>query len=351
MKNTILSIVILLITFTSCSGNRDTFRIEEPILYPPPPDQPRIQYLTSFSTSNDFVGKKSAFMRFVTGDDESLPILKPYGLAVGFNKIYICDTMLGGLEILDMQNGEFYYFIPEGRGRLIRPINCFVDNAGFLYVADSERKQVIIFNEDFEYSAEIGDSLLFKPTDVFVDDDKIFINDIDNHSITIYEKSSRKFLKRIPDLSEKNKLYSPTNIFVSDNKIYVSDLGDSKIKVYDLDGKHIQTIGNIGSVPGKFSRPKGIALDSDENLYVVDSGFENVQIFNNQGNLLMYFGGTYKKPGDMWLPAKVTIDYTHTDYFKKYVDPAFNIKYLIFVTNQYGPEKVNVYAFLSAKHE
>ena len=57
----------------------------------------------------------------------------------------------------------------------------------------------------------------------------------------------------------------------------------------------------------------------------------------------MFFGGTYKGPGDMWLPAKITIDYDNLQYFRKYVDPSYDLQYLILVTNQYGPDKINVY--------
>ncbi|WP_290664835.1 6-bladed beta-propeller, partial [Ignavibacterium sp.] len=323
----------------------------EPVFFPPAPDEPRIQFLKSFSKSTDFTGAQSAITSFIIGDEEALPILKPYGLAVGKNKIYVCDTQLNGLEIMDTKDGSFGYFLPEGRGRLKQPINCFVDSDGFLYVADAQRRQVIIFNTELDYIGEIGDSsTLLKPTDVFVAEDQIFINDISKHSIHVYDRISRKYIKSIPPASDDNKLFSPTNIAVYKDKIYVSDLGDSKVKVYDLEGKYIRTIGTIGNSPGKFSRPKGIALDEDENLYVVDAGFENVQIFNKDGKLLMYFGGSYKKPGDMWLPAKVVIDYMNLDYFKDDVDPSFNLKYLIFVTNQYGPDKISVYGFISRKN-
>jgi hypothetical protein len=50
----------------------------------------------------------------------------------------------------------------------------------------------------------------------------------------------------------------------------------------------------------------------------------------------------------MWLPADVTIDYGNLGYFSQYVDSSFNLEYLIFVTNQYGPDKVNVYGFVTA---
>jgi hypothetical protein len=65
----------------------------------------------------------------------------------------------------------------------------------------------------------------------------------------------------------------------------------------------------------------------------------------------MYFGGTYEGPGGMWLPAKVIIDYDNLKYFEKYLYKGFELEYLIFVTNQYGPEKVSVYGFINQKSD
>ncbi len=345
-----LILFINIFLFISCSGSKQLSSNIEPVVFPPAPDDPKIQFLISFSKSTDFTGEQSAIKSFIMGEEEPLPILKPYGLSVGINRIYVCDTQLGGLEIMYMEDRSFGYFIPEGRGKLKQPINCFVDTDGFLYVADALRRQVVIFNSELDYVGEIGDSTSLKPTDVFVTDKLIFINDIDKHSVDLYDRYSREYIKSIPTSSNKKEnLFSPANISVFNDKIYISDLGDSKVKVYDLDGSYIRTVGAIGNSPGKFSRPKGLALDNDENLYVVDAGFENVQIFNKDGDLLMFFGGSYVYPGDMWLPAKVVIDYQNIEFFKIHVDPSFDLKYLIFVTNQYGPDKVNVYGFISKK--
>ena len=79
---------------------------------------------------------------------------------------------------------------------------------------------------------------------------------------------------------------------------------------------------------------------------VVDAAFDNVQVFNEGGNLLMYFGGSYSGMGAMSLPAGITIDYTCTDYFREYVYEAFKLKYIIFVSNQFGAEKISVYGFV-----
>ena len=109
-----------------------------------------------------------------------------------------------------------------------------------------------------------------------------------------------------------------------------------------LDGAERQWC-DFGKGIGQFVRPKGISVDKDDNLYVVDAGFENVQIFNSNNKLLMFFGGPYNGPGDMWLPAKVHVDYENMQYFKKWVSPEYELSYLIYVANQYGPDKISVY--------
>jgi len=191
----------------------------------------------------------------------------------------------------------------------------------------------------------------FKPTDVFVRGDKIWVTNIKNSRINVYSKETYQMLYYFPenDTTKESSLFSPTNLFVTNDRVYVSDMGDFRVKIYTPEGKFLASIGGSGNNIGQFVRPKGIAVDRDAHLYVVDAGFENTQIFNEKGKVLMFFGGPYKGPGDMWLPAKVTIDYDNLSFFQKYVDPAYDLNYLVFVTNQYGPEKINVYGAVTMK--
>ena len=324
---------------------------EESIFFPAPPDTPRIQYLTRISTSTDITGKRSGILKYILGEEESKPIIKPYGIAVRRGKIYICDTILGGLEIIDLEKKTFDYFVPRGQGQLKKPINCAVDENGYLYVADSERGQIVVFDDQNKYVASIGRPENSRPTDVAVLKDKIYVCNLSTRKIESYQKSSMSRIASFPESSTKDPgyLFSPTNLFVTENKIYVSDLGDFKIKIYDLSGEYLSSIGGFGKSIGQFVRPKGIAVDRDENLYVADAGFENTQIFNSDGDLLMFFGGSYKGPGNMWLPAKVAVDYHNLEHFRKYVDKRFSLKYLIYVTNQYGPDKISIYGFIEPR--
>ena len=88
---------------------------------------------------------------------------------------------------------------------------------------------------------------------------------------------------------------------------------------------------------------------NDENIYVVDAMYELVEMFNSKGQFLMHFGGHYQGPGYMYMPANITIDYNNLQYFEKYVDSRFKLKYLIFVTNQFGPDKITVYGGVELK--
>lgn len=346
-------LLLLLLILGSCSKRiYQTGSSEPAIIYPSPPDTARIQFLTRFSNSSDIVGKRSKFKTFVAGAENPLPIVKPYGLAIQKGKLFIADAAIAGLQVIDLDKNSFEYFLPSGRGQLKLPINCYLDEGGNLFVSDINRKQIVVFDDKLEYKGEIGGGENFKPADVFVAGNIIFVTDPNNNRINVYDTINSQPLFSFPEgakVGDENWLYNPLNLFVKDDKIYVTDFGDSRIKIFTMKGDFINSVGSYGQGHGQFVRPKGIAVDREKNLYVVDAGFENVQIFNDKGQLLMFFGGSYKGPGDMYLPAKVTIDYKNVSFFEKYVDPAYELKYLIFVTNQYGPDKVSVYGRVELK--
>ena len=347
-------LTLLTIILFSCSREFSKSTLTpDPIIFPAPPDTTRIQYLTSISTSTDIWGKQSALNRFISGEDVPLSIKKPYGVTVKDSRIYICDTGIGGLVFIDLQNKRFDLFVPYGKGQLQLPLNCFVDDDGNLFVADGNRRQIVIFDVDGKYISEFGESAIdFKPTDVVVFKERIYVASVKDHKIYIYDKHSYKLISKFPSMEpgDDGYLYQPTNLFVDQSGVYVSDMGDTRIKIYSTDGKFLRFVGGYGNYAGQLMRPKGLAVDNNSNIFIVDAAFENVQIFNSEGNVLMFFGGPYKRHGDMWLPADVTISYSGLEYFSRYVDESFNLKYLIFVTNQYGPDKVSVYGFVEPKN-
>lgn len=350
----ISSLGILLFACMICACNRQVAKAPSPeslVIFPPPPDTTRIQFLTHFSSSLDISGKKGGFHSFLFGEESPQDMIKPYGVTVHKEKVYICDTGLGGLEVLDLSKGEFEYFIPGGKGQLQLPINCCVDERGYLFVADANRKQIVVFDAQRNYLHAFGEAEKFKPTDVAVHGGRIWVANVQDHAIYVYGIGDYTLIDRIPDLGaeEAGFIRQSTNITIHNNTLYVSDFGDFNVKKFSMDGEFLGMVGGYGNGPGRFTRPKGLALDREANLYVVDAAFENVQIFSKRGDLLMHFGGAYEGAGAMWLPAAVEISYENLSFYEPYVDESFVLKYLIYVTNQYGPAKVNVYGFVEEK--
>ncbi len=322
----------------------------EIVFFPIPPDPPRLQHLTTISSSLDFEAKPSAFFRFISGiRPEAKPILKPYGVALSRNKMYICDTVLGSLEIFDFSTRKMTYSKSSGGGKLSVPINVTVDKAdGSIYVADTDRGLVVIYSSDGNYAGTLGRNKEFKPSDVGITDDRVYVTAIKERVVRVYEKETRKRLFDIPKdpKNAEEDLFGPTNLAIGpDGSIFVSDTMAFRIQKYSPDGEYLQTFGRHGDSPGEFARPKGIAVDRDGNLYSVDAAAQVVQIMDPEGKLLLHFGAPGMGPVAFDLPAKVIIDYDHIDQFREFIDPGFEVEYLVIVTSQYGRRKVCVFGY------
>jgi sugar lactone lactonase YvrE len=60
----------------------------------------------------------------------------------------------------------------------------------------------------------------------------------------------------------------------------------ARIVKYSKDGKFIKAWGKLGSGPGEFKTPHGLALDSRGRLFVADRGNIRLQIFDQEGTFL-----------------------------------------------------------------
>src|SRR5690349_20383080 len=81
--------------------------------FPPSPDEPRIQFLTSFESDFD-LGKTSGFADFITGKTAGEKnLVKPYGIAIHGGQIFVCDTLSANVEVFDVAKKRARYFTPR----------------------------------------------------------------------------------------------------------------------------------------------------------------------------------------------------------------------------------------------
>jgi len=320
------------------------------LFFPPAPDEPRIQYLTSFGAESD-LRSPGKFAQFVAGEEKVVrPIWKPYGVTIKNGKVYVCDTQMSAVIIADLQKGKFTLLKPEGQAALRLPVNVAVDEKETCYVTDALRGQVLIYDKQGNLLDAIGKTGELKPSGIVLVGDRIYVTEMKKSVVAVFGKTDHKLLFTFPKnpRGDKDRLFQPTNLAAdSKGRIYVSDSGGFATKIFDSEGNHVRTVGELGVTPGQFSLPKGVGVDHQGRFYVVDAAAPVVQLFDSDGRLLMFFGqpGTSGQAG-LYLPAGLTVDYENAGLFSKYVAPGYKVEYLILLTNQVGPQKVSVFGFL-----
>ncbi|NOX35063.1 MAG: hypothetical protein GXP56_15265 [Deltaproteobacteria bacterium] len=352
MKKAQIKFVLLALIFflVGCAAPVVKKMEQEVIFYPPLPQQPKLQFLTSISSEDDLGKAKSDFKEFLLGKEVSIKRLeKPYDIGSSKGKLFVLDKSFNKLIIIDLINKKIDYLRDQRLGALNDPSGIWISKDETKYIADMKRKQVIAFGPDNRFLKAYGDKDMFeKPVDVAVFENNLYVADMKKNKIFVLNKLTGKLIKTIGKIGVKEgEFYKPTHV-IADRKgnIYVNDAFNYRIQKIDALGRHVRTFGQIGDTLGSFARPKGVDIDREGHLYVVDAAFENVQIFDNKtGKLLFFFGGSGSAPGSMYLPAGIHIDYENVEYFNKYADKDFKLKYILYVLNTFGKDKINVYGF------
>ena len=319
--------------------------------YPRPPDAPRIQHLATYAGARDLEINKSGggLKDFLLGDDKlDETLVRPYGVAMADGKIYVADSRAPGLAIFDLKARTFSLMPGSAGGRMQRPINVTIDADGTKYVTDTARNQVLVYDRGDRFVAAYGDKDEFKPVDVAIAGERLYVVDIGHHEVQVLDKRTGKLQFKFGNagLDAQNALRQPTNLAIgSDGDVYVVETGNFRVARFTADGKFVRHYGEAGQAPGQFARPKGIAIDRAGRLYVGDAAFQNVQIFDREGRILMAFGQPPDNSPGLNLPAGVAVDYDHVGLFRSLADPNFTIEHLILVVSQFGPNQVDIFGF------
>ncbi|HTG80882.1 MAG TPA: hypothetical protein VL949_03005 [Geobacteraceae bacterium] len=342
-----MACAVYLACLTGCAGPKVT---AGPVYFPPAPNTPRMQYLKGFSSTKDIDAEATKFSLFQLGDvdtKQEIVLIKPFGLAVHAGILYLSDAN-GRIIVLNLAKKEYAYLKGDfGAGKLKKPNGLAFDADGSLYVADTQRKEVLVYDKDGNFQRALGKDLDLKPVDVAVDNDFLYVLDIGKNAVEILGKKSGQLEREVGNTGGKDeKLALPISLTVdSDGYLYVTNALSGKVMKLDRDGHVLLSFGELGDAFGQFGRPRGITVDKEGIIYVADASHQNVQMFNGKGRLLMFFGDPGLPDGSLNLPAHVAVSYDNLEYFQKLADPSFVVEKVVFVTNQFGPAKLSIYGF------
>jgi sugar lactone lactonase YvrE len=350
LLNFLFVIVLFAVPTVADTASKPAAEGEPPLFFPPAPNPPRLQFLKKFSSAYDLSSSNKKFRNFVFGGEEAegQVVNKPYGVDVHKGAIYVVDSRGRGYVVFDVAADKWRNVKGSGDGALQKPLNITIDDDGTRYVTDGIRQVIVVFDSNDRFVRTIGEKGQFKPMDVAISGDRLYVTDILNQQVHVLNKYSGETLLTFGEPGNRPGQFAhPTSLAIGpDGTVYVSDTTNFRVQQFSADGEYMRQIGQVGTSYGSFARPKGLSVDRENRLYVVDGAFQNVQVFDEQGRILMFFGGaTGDKRGQMALPTVVKIDYENVEYFRKYAAPGFEIEYLVIVASQYGANKVSVFGF------
>ncbi len=320
---------------TAC-GKR-AIRSEPELFWPQPPEQARIKFLKTISSSDDVEEKGfwDRFKAFLFDESSVARLVKPYAVFAAPNgRIYVADSGWRKVLVFDEAGKQFSMIGVDGPGALAGPLGVAVDNEGRVYVTDTVLRKALVYDAQGKHLFDMGDmNLLERPVGIALNNElkRVYIVDTRKHKAFVFDFSG-KFLFEFGERGSGDGAFNfPANLFIDGaGHIYVTDM-NFRVQIFDADGKFISKFGSVGTGFGQFSLPKGVGVDSEGHIYVVDARFNNVQIFEPSGRLLLFFGEFGGRKGQFWLPAGLSIDNQDR----------------IYVADQYN-HRINVFQYLQA---
>ncbi|MEW6312916.1 MAG: 6-bladed beta-propeller [Pseudomonadota bacterium] len=292
------------------------------IVWPPVPEVPRYMYVGDLIGENNFhhpgeTASRSAsgFWNWLVGtadDVTPLGLQRPQsGTVDEEGRIYVTDSSRHGVYVFDNVRGELLLWnVAEPQVKFSSPAGIVLDEAGGAWVADAELGLVAHLNKDGAPLASIGKGQLKRPTGLARDpvNKWLYVADTNAHDVKVFDEAGR-LIKTIGSHGEgEGKFNHPTHLAFSHGNLYVTDTMNNRIQIFDAEGRLLRKFGERGLFVGNLVRPKGIGVDDEGNIYVVESYYDHLLVFSKNGTLLLAIGGTGKEAGHFYLPAGVWVD-------------------------------------------
>lgn len=233
---------------------------------------------------------------------------------------------------LEGYSHEYSIYYASPGDRLYRPTEVAVDRSGNLYVADTFKHRILIFDKQGKFLGKFGKKgknpgEFEFPSAITVDQEgRIYVLSNKQNRVQIFSPQKK--------LAWVIEVRSPLAATVKDGKLYITT--DRGVMVGDLKGNLLFSFGIKGRGKGQFNRPTGIAVDDRGNIYVADSMNYRLSAYDKEGKHLWDVGAPVdpqkaiqSRERKFGLPTGLTL----ADDGLLYVMDAFNGEIYMFDTN------------------
>ena len=294
---------------------------EASIVWPAPPEVPRyafIGHLYGESNRAESEAGRSGFQRFMAAvvglgqsKRDSFDLIQPQQVCSdGQGRVYVADSGRQAVIVFDESLGEFFVWNETNLNiPFLSPIGvaCAGDS---VWVTDSELALVYRFDPEGNLLGTIGRGVVERPTGISYDLSaaRFFVSDTAASNIKVFDADGSLIDVWGDSGSSEGRLNRPTFVAYRNDRLYVSDSLNARVQMFDEFGDYRGVVGQRGLYVGNLTRPKGIALDSDGNVYVSESYYDYVVIYNAAGAVLMALGGSGVEAGEFSQPTGLWID-------------------------------------------
>ena len=238
-------------------------------------------------------------------------------------RVIISDPDLPAVHVFDPKGKTSFSILGDQGRRLHSPAGVAVDAEDNIYVADSERGIVLVYDSHGQFLRYVGlfhgENMYQGPTGIAIDRKagRLYLADTPRNLVFILDLQGNVLKKvgRDRDGSGSGEFIAPTQVAVSDQGIAVLDANQSRIQILDSNGNRLRSYRLAGGTDGEI----GFATDKDGNVYISYVARAMVGIYKPNGILMGAFGqsgsrtGEFRDPSGLWVDGNSRIYVADTD--------------------------------------
>lgn len=316
----LLGLLLVIISISGCATQQPAQARR--YFWPQLPERPRIEWLNTYSSENDFPKEGfAALMRDIAGEATPVTLKHPLDIrASGNGLVYVSDPGQASVFVFDLKNKLVRAFASAANYvSFEEPTTLALDDVGNIYINDVHKKGILVFSKD-----EIPVSFISTAQHVTVAGGiavdnrhkRLLVADSKAHRIVAYSLDGNFLFSFGKRGSEDGEFNYPIPVTINHKgEIVVGDVMNSRVQVFDSEGKFLRKFGSLGDGPAEFQILKFVAVDSDDNVYVTDGRAHHIVIYSSAGEYLLTIGGVYSMssggrlaPGGFLMPQGIFLD-------------------------------------------